>query len=321
MSVTQAADDRLPVRGGRLVRLLYVFCLLAAGSAACGQPGPDDAVITLNGFCSHASRQGDSCQTVVTRAQFEKLTEALQPGMPSELRLKVANAYARMMKMAAAAEERGLDKMPGFAEEMRYARLQLLSQDLSRVLREDADNPTDAEIDAYYQKNRSSFEQAALARIFVPRARRGATHSEDRMVQVAADLRARAARGADPDELEIEACAAAGIPGSAPHTRLENVRRTTLPPTHEKVMDLEPGEVSEVLSDPGGGHFIYKMMSRSMLSLQQARPEIRRQLADEHYRQAARHFSDDVVFNDTYFAPATTPNRLQRERPVGPTVP
>ncbi len=300
------------------MRLPYFLCLLAAGGTAYGQAGPDDAVITLNGFCNHTSHQGDSCQTVVTRAQFEKLTEALQPGMPAELRLKVANAYARMMKMAAVAEEQGLDKTPGFAEEMRYARLQLLSQDLSRALREDVDNISDAQIDAYYQKNRSSFEQATLARIFIPRSRIAGMHSEDPMLQVATDLRVRAARGADPDKLQIQAYTAAGVAGAEPHTRLENVRRATLPPTHERVMDLGPDEVSEVLSDPDGGHFIYKMISKSTLSPQQAQPEIRRQLAEERYRQAARRFSDDVVFNDAYFASSTTtPNRSQQERPAG----
>ena len=90
------------------------------------QPGPEDAVMTINGFCSTPGHPGDPCQTVVTRAQFEQLTEALQPGMPPDLRLKVANAYARMMRMAAVAEQRGLDKTPAFAEEMRYARIQLL---------------------------------------------------------------------------------------------------------------------------------------------------------------------------------------------------
>jgi hypothetical protein len=298
------------------VRLPYILCLLATG-AVYGEAAPDDAVITVNGFCNHTRRQGDPCQTVVTRAQFEKLTEALQPGMPLELRLKVANAYARMMKMAAAAEARGLDKTPAFAEEMRYARLQLLSQDLSRVLREDADNVSDAELGAYYQENRSSFEQAILARIFIPRAKKAGMHSEDEMLQVATDLRARATAGAEPDELEIQAYTAAGIPGTAPHTRLENVRRVTLPPTHEFVMDLAPGEVSEVLSDPGGGHFIYKMIGKRTLSLQEAQPEIRKLLSEQRYRDAAQRFSDDIVLNDAYFASSTTPHRRQRERPVG----
>ena len=122
------------------MRLRYLACLAIAGSACAvaGPPGPDDAVITVNGFCAghgDAGRPdpGDDCKTVITRAQFDQLTEALQPGMPSELRLKVANAYAQMMRMAAAAEHRGLDKTASFDLEMRYARLQLLSQDLGRA--------------------------------------------------------------------------------------------------------------------------------------------------------------------------------------------
>jgi hypothetical protein len=296
------------------VRILYFFGLLAAVGTAYPQAAADDAVITLLGFCNHKTHQGDPCQTIVTRSQFEKLTDALQPGMSLELRLKVANAYARMMKMAAAGEERGLDETPGFAEEMRYARLQLLSQDLSRMLREEADKVPDSEIAEYYQKNRSSFERATFARIFIPRKREAGTHSGDRMLEVAADLRARAARGADPDELQEVAYLAAGIHGAVPHTKLENVRRTTLPPTHEGVMYLRPGEVSEVLSDPDGGHFIYKMISRTSLSLQEAQPEIHGQLAEQRYHEAIRHFSEDVVFNDAYF---TSTGRFDPGRGAG----
>lgn len=282
------------------------------------QPAPDDAVITINGFCAAPGpHRPNPCQTIITRAQFDQLTQALDPDMPPELRLKVAEAYARMLKMAAAAEQRGLDKTPAFAEELRYARLQLLSQDLTRTLHQDAENIPDADVEAYYHDNHASFEQATLARIFIPRAARGPNPSEDKLLQLAADLRARAARGADPDQLETEAYTAAGIPGTAPHTRMENVRRATLPPSHEMVMTLAPGEVSELISDPDGGHFIYKMISKETLSLQQAQPEIHKQLSDQRYREATRSFSGDVTFNDTYFASYATPHRHQRERRDG----
>ena len=66
----------------------------------------------MNGFCADPPRIGSACKTVITRAQFEKLTEALQPGMSPSLRLNVANAYARNLRMSAAAEKRGLDKTP-----------------------------------------------------------------------------------------------------------------------------------------------------------------------------------------------------------------
>jgi hypothetical protein len=304
------------------VRFPYFLCLLFAqaahGQTSHPQPAPEDAVITINGFCEDAaSRQANPCQTVITRAQFEQLTQALDPDMSPELRLKVAEAYARMLRMAAAAEQRGLDKTPAFAEELRYARLQLLSQDLTRALHQDAENIPDAEVEAYYRDNHASFEQATLARIFIPRAARGPNPSEEKILQLAADLRARAARGADPDQLETEAYTAAGIPGTAPHTRMENVRRATLPPSHEMVMTLSQGEVSELISDPDGGHFIYKVISKQTLSLQQAQPEIHKQLSDQRYREATHRFSGDVTFNDTYFATYATPHRHQRDRRDG----
>jgi hypothetical protein len=289
------------------VRVPYLLLGFLACTPVYGEAAPGDAVITVSGFCSSPRAHGDACQTVVTRAQFEKLTEALQPGMPPELRLKVAAAYARMMQMGAAAEERSLDKSPAFAEEMRYARLQLLSQDLGRLLRKDADNVSEAELQTYYQQKRLSFERATLARIFIPRKRRSKMHSEEDMLRVAVDLRSRAVRGADPDELEAQAYTAAGIPGTVPHTRLDDIARATLPPTHETVMDLGPGEVSQVLSDPGGGHFIYKMIGKRTLSQQEAEPEIHKELAEQRYNEAVRRFSSDVVFNDAYFATPGTP--------------
>src|SRR5271165_5236659 len=170
------------------MRFKCLVCVLFA-SFACGQAAPtattaaaaetnvslDDPVITVNELCSRPAPHGNACKTVVTRAQFEKLTEALQPGMSFSLRLNVANAYARNLRMSAAAEKRGLDKAPAFEEEMRYARMQLLAQDLSRALKAEADNIPDSDVADYYKKNASSYEQASLARIFIPHTKKMAS--------------------------------------------------------------------------------------------------------------------------------------------------
>ncbi|MFZ0773346.1 MAG: hypothetical protein WCA49_09695 [Candidatus Sulfotelmatobacter sp.] len=321
---------------------------------------PDDPVITVNGFCADPAQPGVACKTVITRAQFEKLTEALQPGMSLSLRLNVANAYARNLRMSAAAEKRGLDKTPAFEEEMRFARMQLLSQDLSHAMRADANNITDADLEDYYKKNQSSYEQATVARIFVPRARQivpaheehedaGSADAqsavtskadaktstaqlaeaqekadaeaqkkaaEEAMAKLAADLRARAANGEDPDKLQIEAYAEAGFPRTTPNTKMEKVRRATLPPHHETVLDLKPGEVSEVFSDPGGAHFIYKMIAKQTLTLEDVKTEIRTAISSQRYRDSMKSFQGDVVFSDAYFnppgIPATPPPRNRR---------
>src|SRR5208282_1625481 len=129
--------------------------------------GPDDPVITLKDFCVDATQQGDACKTVITRAQFEKLAEALQPGMSPAIRRQLATAYTRMLRMSTAAEKRGLDKQPKFDEMMQFARMQILSQELGRALQEDSGKVSDSDIEDYYKKNELSYEQVTLARIYI----------------------------------------------------------------------------------------------------------------------------------------------------------
>jgi PPIC-type PPIASE domain len=204
--------------------------------------------------------------------------------------------------MSAAAQERGLDKTPAFAEELRFARLQLLSQDLDGALRAAANHVTDADLERYYEKNRSSYAQATVARIFVPPKAAGG--AADTMIPVAADLRARARNGEDPDTLQLEAYAQAGITRRTADTKIEKVRRSSLPPSHERVLDLMPGEVSEVFSDPQGAHFIYKMMAKQTLSLDAVKEEIRGVIAAQRYRDSIKSFQGGVIFSDAYFNPS-----------------
>jgi hypothetical protein len=317
------------------MRFLCLVSLFLAGllcrQAALSAVGPEDPVIILDDFCAgaaqsaDAARPGSACRTVVTRAQFEKLIEALQPGMSQSLRLSVANAFARNLRMSAAAEDRGLDKTPAFEEEMHFARMQLLAQDLNRALHEEADHITDAELEEYYRKHESSYEQATVARIFVPHAKQIPRASEqgadtrapqgqsdarsvEAMTEVAADLRTRAANGEDPDQLQIEAYAEAGSPRTSANTKIEKLRRAMLPPAHETVLDLKPGEVSEVFSDPAGAHFIYKMMAKQTLTLSEAATEIRASISSSRYRDSTKAFQGNVVFNDAYFNP---PNKTK----------
>jgi len=304
--------------------------------------GPDDTVITLKGFCADATQQGDACKTVITRAQFEKLAESLQPGMSPAVRRQLATAYSRMLRMSTAAEKRGLDKAPKFEEKMNFARMQVLSGELSSTLQEDSRNVSEGDIDDYYKKNESSYEQATFARIFVPRTKQivnpiirpkagtkaGAKAStkasttartnqppteaqkkasEEAMTKLAAGLRARAAKGEDADTLQKEAYAAAGLPGNAPSTKMEKVRRTTLPANHQAVMDLKPGDVSEVISDPNSGHYIYKLVSKETLSVDTVKAEIRSTISSQRYRDSMQGFQGNVDLNDAYFGPTRNP--------------
>ena len=299
--------------------------------------GPDDTVITLKSFCADAAQQGDACKTAISRAQFEKVAEALQPGMSPAIRRQLATAYARMLKMSTAAEKRGLDKQPKFDLMMYFARMQILSQELSRALQEESGKVPDSDIEDYYKKNEPSYEQATFARIFVPRAKQilpavakpkpGAPGvkpkatpaqppteaqrkaAEAAMTKVAAELRARAAKGEDPDKLQKAAYVAAGLPGNAPNTKMENVRRSTLPTNHQAVMNLKPGEVSELINDPNSGHYIYKLVSKETLTLDdvKVKTEIRSVISSQRYRDSMQGFQGNVDLNDAYFGPTRNP--------------
>ena len=311
--------------------------------------GPDDAVITLKGFCADAKLQGDACKTAITRAQFEKLVEALQPGMPLNLRRQLATRYSQVLKMSAAAEKRGLDKGPTFEEKMYFARMQILSQELGRALQEDSNKVTDADIEDYYKKNEASYEQATFARIYIPRAKQIAPSAAkpkadteagaksaatanaqqapteeqkkaaaEAMKKVAADFRDRAAKGEDPDKLEEEAYAAAGLPGSAPNTKMEKLRRTALPASHQAVMELKPGEVSELISDPNSGYYIYKMVGKETLSVEAVKSDILKVISSQRYRDSMQSFQGNIDLNDAYFGPTQNPAMPPHRGPMPP---
>jgi parvulin-like peptidyl-prolyl isomerase len=284
--------------------------------------GPNDTVLTVKGVCADSSKQGADCKTTVTKQQFDKLANALQPNMPTPIRRQLANAYSRMLLMSTAAEKRGLDKQPRFDEMLRFARMQILSQELSRALQEEARDISDSDLESYYDKNAAAYEEANFARIFVPANKQSANpkpnmkdeefqaerkSGEEAMTKMAAQLRARAASGEDPDKLQKEAFEAAGLKGTPPSTKMEKVRRNSLPPAHNAVFDLKPDQVSGLISDPSG-HYIYKLLSKQTLPLEAVKQEIRNTISAQRYRDAMQPFqAGNSELNDAYFGPGRNP--------------
>jgi len=315
---------------------------------------PDDPVITIKGYCTDASLTGDACKTVITKAQFEKIADTLQPGMSPSMKRQLATAYARMLAMSSAAEKRDLDKSPHFQEASQFARMQILSQELGKALQADSGNVSDQDIQDYYQKNQNNFEQATFVRIFVPHTKRveatvpPATKKqkeaaaaakappavkkskdpadaddekpkasskaaakklspeeqqkagEEAMKKEAAALRKRLVAGEDPEKLEKAAFTAGGLPGTPPPTKMEKVRRTSLPPAHQSAMELKPGEVSEVISDPSG-NYIYKMISKEQMPLDSVKTEIKNTISAQRYREAMQKYQNNADLNNDYF--------------------
>jgi len=184
----------------------------AAQEDAASKVAPDAPVITVDGLCDNppADKSAGSCSTVITRDQFEKLLQSIQPNMPPRARRQFANRYVNALIMSQKAHEMGLDQGPKFDQRMKLARIQILSQELSQSIQEKASQISDDDIKDYYEKNKAEFEEASLRRIYIPKVQQPPA-SKVKLSQAEEDKRAKAGEMAMKAEAaKIRARAAAG---------------------------------------------------------------------------------------------------------------
>ena len=106
------------------------------------------------------------------------------------------------------------------------------------------------------------------------------------MKELADQLHSRAIAGEDFNKLQAEAYKIAGIDAPA-NSSLGKIRRISLPPSQAWIMDLKPGEVSSVIDAPNA-YFIYKIKTKEMLPLDQAREEIKGSLRSRTHTRRTR---------------------------------
>lgn len=334
------------------------------------------AVITINGVCAaqpksaaaksatakpaaHAAKDDDDdektpsgdCKTVITKAQFEKLANALAPNTTAQQRKQLAGVLPRVIAMSTEAKKEGLDKTPQYDETVKFVRMQVLTNQLQRKIQEEAGEVPQAEIDKYYKDHPDQYEQYNVDRIFVPRTKQveaeakeednddkltdeqkkakeasektKTDEAEQAMTKLADEIRAKAAAGEDMAKLQKDAFDAAGMKIESPTVNLPSVRRTGLPPAHAAIFDLKPGEVSQVIAD-SGGHYIYKMNSKTEMTLDQAKSEIKGKLQNDRMRERMEKLNNSykVDTNEAYFGPGGVgpmpPPRMPRPRPGMP---
>jgi hypothetical protein len=281
---------------------------------------PDAPAITINGLCDHppaGKTAASNCKTVITQAQFEKVIAAVQPNMSVHVRREYALRYANALVKTKKAEQMGLDKGTNYEEQMKLARIQVLSKALDKAIQEQASQISDKDIEDYYHNNTARFEKAEMDRIYVPRTRQSpaafdkkpsdadrqerSEELEQTMKEEADSLHARAVAGEEFTKLQADAYQVAGIKSAAPGTSI-GIRRTSLPPTQASVMDLNPGEVSSVLSEPSG-YIIYKVKTTGTLPLDQVREEIKAFLLSQRLQDAMHGIQDAATptLDESYF--------------------
>jgi hypothetical protein len=302
-----------------------------------------------------ATTKPADCKTVITKAEFEKLASSVAPTVTPQLKKQLASVLPRLIALSAQARKEHLDQTEQYKETLKFVQMQVLTTQLQREVQKKAAEVPDADVEKFYKDNPEAYEQFNLDRLFVPRTKQGANDSkpeeekdpkltdeqvkaqeaadkakadeaEAAMTKLATELRARAAKGEDFTKLQKEAFDAAGMKVESPNVMLPSVRRTGLPTAHAAVFDLKPGDVSEVISD-AGGHYIYKLNSKTVMPLDQVKTEIHNKLQGDRMREKmdALNNSFTAKTNDAYFGPANAGGPVTphppRPRPGMPPVP
>lgn len=303
---------------------------------------PDAPVITINGVCDKSGPSTADCKTVVTRAEFEKMINTIQPNMPKAQQKQFASRYVNVLLLAAKAKALGLDHGSEFDEQMFLARLQLLARLGGEQIQKDATQVSDSEVDSYYREHSADFKTISYDRIYVPKEKQGdATGqkpndpdaqkkreaSEADMKEEADKLRTRAAAGEDFAKLQQEAYDFAGMKLKATNTHVDKVRKTALPAADGAIFELKKGEASQVFNDPQG-FMIYKVDDFQDQPLADIREEVSRAVQSQKLKQASESLqktaASDTTYDNAYFAvpvPPSLRNPGETPTPANPAPP
>jgi hypothetical protein len=277
---------------------------------------PTTPVITLAGFCPKqestkgkatvpASKPAD-CKTVITKAEFEKITNALNPKMPGQAKQSFATDYSKMLVLSELAHKRGLESTEHYKEFIQFAKMQVLAQELLRTMQDKA-KPSDAEVQKYYQDNEKKYEEISLKRVFIPRNSPNAKPddkkpTDDELKSEGEKVRERLSGEADFDAVQKEVYTSHGYQTPPPPTTIPDWRRESVPPSQMALFDLKQGELSPVMVEPAGA-YIYRVEEKKAIPLDTVKVEIESQLGNQRFRQEVDSITASVKpeLNEAYF--------------------
>ena len=296
----------------------------------------NEPVITLQGACETkaGSAPAKGCVSVLTREQFEKLTSALQSNdkpVPPDVKRRFATQYAKLLTLADAARQLGLENSPKVQEIFAFAKNQILAQSLDQHYMEEYEHPTDQQIQDNYNQNIKKYTEVTLQRIIIPVNQGNSDKpkpTEADQKAYAEKIRERWVAGEDPAKLEKEVYEHNGMANSSPDVNLGARRPGSLPEAHEVVFEMKANEVSQPFSD-AAAYYIYKAMSVRQVPLSEVKATISQTLQRQMYQDKIQQIETSVkpVLNDAYFGPETQQPMpgmhpgMPPMRPGGPPMP
>jgi len=275
-------------------------------------------VIVIHGGCGNKPPSSPDCQTIVTRSDFDAAVDAIDPTMPPGARRTLTNQYVEMVVLAKKAHELGLEDSAGYHTALNYMLEGSLSRLLSARLEKESKNLTDADVDEFYRENPRLFEEIKVLQIVIPQTKGfsptaladrptpeqiAATGSE--MKKEAQNIAERAALpGADFQALENEGWKFSKYTDAPPEVALAPLLRWEIwPLTRLPIFDLKVGEISKVIDEPHNGLYIYKILAKRQVPLDEARTYIRYRYAALRNEDAVAQLMETlkVTLNQEYF--------------------
>jgi hypothetical protein len=276
-------------------------------------------VITAKGPCpktAATSKVKSDCKVTLGREEFEALVNSLDPKMVKGERQVLAGTYGKALALAMEATRRGLDRDPRLQAQIKYSRLILLANAMSKELYKDALASPEQEAEKYYETHKSLFERFTFDRIYIPLEKQpaspeqasvavasaeGTELKQKEMKQLAEKLYARAVAGEDFDKLQKEAFKAAEMPTEA-NIKVEDLRRGDLSETQNVIFDLQPGKISLLLTDQTG-YFIYKLLSRTVPPFETVKPQVTVRMQNDKSATGIRNIEkmSEAHVNGAYF--------------------
>jgi hypothetical protein len=279
-------------------------------------------VITAKGPCPKSAANGKTaakaeCKVTVSREEFEALVNGINPKMVKGERRVLASTYGKALALSLEASRRGLDRDPRLQAQLRYSRLILLANAMSKEIYKDSMASPDEDAEKYYASHKSLFERFTFDRIFVPlekhpasplksgsvevASEQGSDLKQKEMKELAEQVYARAVAGEDFDKLQKEAFKVAEI-ATDPNIKVEDLRRGDLSEVQNVIFDLEPGKISALLTDQTG-YFIYKLMSRTVPPFEIVKPQVTVRMQNDKSAEAVHKIEklSEAEVNAAYF--------------------
>ena len=276
---------------------------------------PDTVVVEVQGLCTpmgNGTVKQTPCVTQFTRDEFSAMVDAINVPMPTTAAQRTfAESYIQLLTLADAAEKAGIEKDPRFIELMKIVRVRSLADAYRHFLEDKANNPTPAELEAFYKQNIAKYEQIKVEKVIIPPVNRShpplsQAELAKKTKDIADKIRERAVKGEDMGILQADVYKELGLP-SAPNVDLGARRRGTFTANLEaELFALKPGEVTKVETE-SVGLTIYRLRSHDFPTVDSIRTELLRDMRQQYVGNAIKAAEANVHsnLNLDYFVPYT----------------